>query len=79
MTIICSVDLLKKVVDAYSDFKGTKTDWYTGIQKGEFRKHCIERWGFHIYNQTNHLKQNYAHWAMDIRDEQKYTLFLLRY
>jgi hypothetical protein len=80
MVVICGLDLLYKVVNAYYDFKGKETDdWYVGVQKGDFRRHSIERWGFNIYNQTDHLKKNYAQWAINIRDEKKYTLFLLRY
>jgi hypothetical protein len=81
-----SIDLINKVVKDYSLFKQIqdafyqdRTNWYEGVQTKHFAKHTIDKWGFRLYNQTDHLKQNYASWQMRIHDEQKYTLFLLRY
>jgi len=76
----CSLDLLYKVVNAYYDYIGHESDdWYDGLTTDGFREHTIDRWGFSIYNQTDHLKQNYAQWAVNVLDDQKYLLFLLRY
>jgi hypothetical protein len=80
MVVICGLDLIYKVVNAYYDYLGHESDdWYDGLTTDDFRKHTIDRWGFNIYNQTDHLKQNYAQWAVNVQDEQRYALFLLRY
>ena len=77
---ICSLDFIYKVVNAYYEYQGNdREDWYRGIQTEDFRNHLVDRWGFDFWNQTNHLKKNYANWMMAVEDEQKYTLFLLRY
>jgi len=76
----CSLDLIYKVVNAYYEYRGNDMeDWYHGIQTNDFRNHLINNWGFDFWNQTDHLKKNYASWMMAIEDEQRYTLFLLRY
>ena len=76
-----SIDLINKVVKDYVLFKQIqdRTNWYDGVQTKHFAKHTIDRWGFRLYNQTDHLKKNYASWQMRIYNESKYLLFLLTY
>lgn len=80
MNIICSLDFIYKVVDAYYEYMGNdREDWYHGIQKENFRNHLVNQWGFDFWNQTDHLKKNYASWMMAVENEQRYALFLLKY
>jgi hypothetical protein len=76
-----SIDLINKVIKDYALFKQIqdRTNWYDGIQTKDFAKHTIDKWGFRLYNQTDHLKKNYASWQMKITNESKYLLFLLTY
>ena len=76
----CSLEFIYKVVNAYYEYISNDTDdWYHGIQTNDFRNHLVDKWGFDFWNQTDHLKKNYASWMMAVEDEQRYALFLLRY
>jgi len=78
---ICSVVFINKVVRVYCEYKPIqdRTNWYDGVQTRDFRSYLVDKWGFDFWNQSPHLRQNYAEWAMTVDDEKKYVLFLLRY
>ena len=72
------IDFLNKVLDVWR----TMDDWNdkgNHLKSKRFQCYLVDTWGFELYNETDHLKQNYPQWKIRIHDEKKYTLFLLRY